>query len=264
MIEIKYNQKNLKNNYTSLKRDFIFDSIFQGLTPAKVYVNNNNDNCLSIVQEGVAYYFGGFSKNESEYQAVIDFYINTLVEKRTHKYHIAKIFFSSLKWKNLLLSKLSSYNIKLVNYNLYQHSLENIPKQQACNYNIVAIDKQLLQKELKHKAGLVAELNYMWGSVAGFLNNGFGSCTVDNQTITGWCTAEYVSDKNCGIGIETVEQYQKQGIAYNNACNLLKMCKEKKLTAHWDCWDSNMGSVKTAEKCGFNKILSYKIIFLKY
>ena len=264
MIEIKYNQKNLKNNYTSLKMDFIFDSIFQGLTPAKVYVNNNRDYSLSIIQEGVDYYFGGLGRNELDYQAVIDYFISTLVEKRTHKYHIAKIYFNSLKWKNLLLSKLSSYNIKLINYNLYQHSLINMPKQQAGDYSILAIDKQLLQKELKHKAGLVAELNYMWGSVEGFLNNGFGSCTVKDQAITGWCTAEYVSDKNCGIGIETVEQYQKQGIAYNNACNLLKMCKEKKLTAYWDCFANNIGSVKTAEKCGFNKILSYEIIFLKY
>lgn len=61
---------------------------------------------------------------------------------------------------------------------------------------------------LRNFADVAAEVESCWPSVADFRRAGFGFCCHDASAIVCWCTAEYVSDGQCGIGIETIPGFQ--------------------------------------------------------
>lgn len=105
------------------------------------------------------------------------------------------------------------------------------------------------------------EIESCWNALADFQQHGFGFCAHDAETIVGWCTAEYVSGNQCGIGIETVETHQRQGFATLVASAFAEHCLEHGITAHWDAWQRNTPSVATAEKVGFVKVEDYTIYF---
>jgi RimJ/RimL family protein N-acetyltransferase len=72
-----------------------------------------------------------------------------------------------------------------------------------------------------------------------------------------WCIAEYVSDGRCGMGIETIPQYQNRGLATLAARAVAAECDARNITAHWDSWKDNHPSVRVAEKLGFELVGDY-------
>lgn len=120
------------------------------------------------------------------------------------------------------------------------------------------IDAALLERrDLLHLERLRGEIESVWPSLEAFLSGGFGFCLVEGSTLAGWCTGEYFSPGWCGIGIETVEEYQRRGVAVFTASAFLEHCQAQGQTAHWDCWAWNEPSVKTAERLGFQRLCEY-------
>jgi len=96
-----------------------------------------------------------------------------------------------------------------------------------------------------------SEIGLMWPSEARFLARGFGVGAIAGDAIVCWCTAEYVSRRMCGIGIETVEAWQNRGIATAAARRFVRLAFSRGLTPHWECDVENLPSVRLAEKLGF-------------
>ncbi len=88
------------------------------------------------------------------------------------------------------------------------------------------------------------------GEISG---KGFGTVAVIDMRIICWCTAEYVSKSKCGIGIEVIDEFQNKGIATATAAHFLEHCLNQDIVAHWECDKDNIGSVRVAEKVGFEK-----------
>ncbi|HEU5391962.1 MAG TPA: GNAT family N-acetyltransferase [Streptosporangiaceae bacterium] len=79
------------------------------------------------------------------------------------------------------------------------------PQRIPAGYQVSAISEQFRQLSTLGNFGEVtAEIRSCWNSMADFRRAGFGFCAHDRATIVCWCTAEYVSGRQCGIGIETV------------------------------------------------------------
>ena len=108
-------------------------------------------------------------------------------------------------------------------------------------------------------ADVIAEIESCWPSMDAFRRAGFGFCAHDGETIVCWCTAEYVSDGQCGIGIETVPGYRGQGVATLTASAFVDHCAARRITPHWDSWSGNLPSVAVAEKVGFSKVETYSV-----
>ena len=98
-----------------------------------------------------------------------------------------------------------------------------------------------------------------WPSFETFLDRGFGFTMLDGTSVVCWCTAEYVSEGKCGIGIETIEAYQRRGIATVVTGEFVRHALASGVNPHWDCWASNTPSVRVAEKMGFADMHDYKI-----
>jgi RimJ/RimL family protein N-acetyltransferase len=127
-------------------------------------------------------------------------------------------------------------------------------------FRITAIHDHLPELAmLSNFDAVIAEIESCWTSMTAFGRAGFGFCAHDHATIVCWCTAEYVSDGQCGIGIETAAAYRGRGFATLTASALARHCAERAIIPHWDSWSGNLPSVAVAEKLGFRKIESYSV-----
>jgi GNAT superfamily N-acetyltransferase len=115
----------------------------------------------------------------------------------------------------------------------------------------------------EHIDELKSEIVGTWGSVRNYERYGFGICMLDKNVIQGWCLSEYNAIDRCGIGIETIEEYQGNGIGKALVNGFMKLCKEKNVIPLWDSWGWNTASVKLAESSGFEEIEEYDTYIIK-
>ncbi|MFC1848988.1 GNAT family N-acetyltransferase [candidate division CSSED10-310 bacterium] len=117
------------------------------------------------------------------------------------------------------------------------------------------IDSYLLsQKYLQNLEHVVAEIEWMWPSLKRYLEKGFGIVALVSQKIICWCTAEYVSQQTCGVGIETIPDFENKGVGTATAAFFVQHCCSGKITPYWECDDQNYGSIRIAEKVGFTRL----------
>lgn len=127
-------------------------------------------------------------------------------------------------------------------------------------FQISVIDDRLAGSDtLANAVEVITEIESCWESLSDFRRNGFGLVAHDARAIVCWCTAEFVSDGKCGIGIETIPAYRGRGFATVTASAFLEHCAERAMTPHWDAWVHNAPSVAVAERIGLDKVETYAI-----
>ena len=77
---------------------------------------------------------------------------------------------------------------------------------------------------------------------------------VDFCRNNGLSTAGGKYEKYIPIDIEVLEEHGKRGVAIALTSAFVKRCIECDLIPHWDCVESNTGSIRLAESIGFEKI----------
>lgn len=258
--------KEIKNNLEVLKElnqpeisHFVIDSIIESNTPARVYVNKPENPSRSIIWEGHNIILGGDISQAKE--MATDLADNILTDEVREKLYFAKLITPSEDWQDSLIEAFDDCKVKTMDRVLFRHSLEDIPELENDDQQleIRVIDSEIIDSELE-KDGMIEEIKGMWGSIDKFLRDGFGTCGIKDGKVVCWCTGEYFSEDYCGIGIETVEEYQQQGIATLTAAAFLKETKQQGLIPHWDSWKENTPSVKVAEKLGFERVKDYSVV----
>lgn len=112
----------------------------------------------------------------------------------------------------------------------------------------------LADEQLQNIENVRAEIRWMWPSEERFYEYGLGCAAVVQSQVVCWCTAEYMSAKRCGIGIETVQAFQRRGVATATAAQFALMCFERGIVPFWECRADNIGSIRVAEKVGFTQL----------
>jgi RimJ/RimL family protein N-acetyltransferase len=116
------------------------------------------------------------------------------------------------------------------------------------------IDADFFEKgQFENNHYVKSEIEWMWSSPERFREKGFGYAAVKEAKIICWCTAEYVSENKCGIGIEVIKEFQNKGIATATTAHFLEHCLNQNIVAHWECDQDNVGSIRVAEKVGFER-----------
>jgi RimJ/RimL family protein N-acetyltransferase len=125
---------------------------------------------------------------------------------------------------------------------------------------IMTGDTRLLNREL-----LLEEIHSESPSLERFFRQNFGFCAQDGQQLVAWCLAEYHSQGRYELGIETIEAYQRQGIATHLADTVIRHAFTQGASEiGWHCWAANTPSVATALKLGFEKALDYPVYYGHY
>jgi GNAT superfamily N-acetyltransferase len=119
-------------------------------------------------------------------------------------------------------------------------------------FALVPIDAALLARpDLQNRDRVWEEIACCWTAPPLFFQHGLGVAALHGESIVGWCTGEYASGNQIGIGIETLATYQGRGLATLMAAAFVARCGERGLVPYWDCWSSNAPSRAVAEKVGF-------------
>ena len=102
---------------------------------------------------------------------------------------------------------------------------------------------------------------FSWDSSEAFLNNGFGYCLVDGNTILSTSFSAFVSNDRIDIGIETSPEYRGRGYGQITAAAMIESCLRKGLEPIWCCRQDNVNSFSLAKKLGFEDTLYVPIYF---
>jgi RimJ/RimL family protein N-acetyltransferase len=126
-------------------------------------------------------------------------------------------------------------------------------------YQMTPLDAALFDRD--DLAGVETLREWVLGdcrTAAEFEQSERGFSVIQGSELVSWCTSEYTcrpvpgGARACELGIQTREDYRRQGFATLVAAATVERCLEEGIQQiGWHCWDSNLGSAATARKVGF-------------
>ncbi len=245
---------------------FVVTAMEVGNSPALAWVDDTHmPNSALIWDKTHSLYFGGDAHNPTFNATLRDFLVDSLIaEARQRTFGLLKLYFANDDWRTQAADLLSDIEIqhhaRILSRLNPQADLSQAPRLPA-HMRLEIIDNDLLQNlSLPGIDALIHEIEACWTSQEHFVDQAFGYCIIeDTHGIVSWCTAEYFSPGVCGIGIETLEQYQRRGLATITARAFAQHANRLGWQVNWDCWLKNRPSVRVAEKVGFEKVADYDI-----
>jgi RimJ/RimL family protein N-acetyltransferase len=122
-----------------------------------------------------------------------------------------------------------------------------------------AIDAALVADEsLGSRDDLLEELQSERASVEDFLQRSFGFCALHDDAIVSLCTSEYNTGDRTELGINTMPEYRRLGIARGLVTHFVEHAFANGYTEiGWHCWADNLPSTRTAESLGFTRVRDY-------
>jgi len=131
---------------------------------------------------------------------------------------------------------------------------------------LLPINTALLSRsELKNLGAVKEEMQSERVSVEDFLRKSFGYCALRGTEIVGWCMSEYNVGDRCEIGIATVEEYRRRGIATLTGTAVIGHASSRGITEiGWHCWADNEASIRTARRLGFRRERDYAVLLVKF
>jgi GNAT superfamily N-acetyltransferase len=239
----------------------VLASVVEGNTEAQLWVTSQPDDhifCLLWDKGNNVFYLSGqvvLSETIKDLALLINTNVKEKAIKERLSYFQVKTLSPSLEnsitdiFQNIPLHKTN----KLF-YTFRAKSVKTFPNAGLEGIQYLPIDADLLEEgKYENNHHVKSEIEWMWPSLEKFLEKGFGTAAVLDARIICWCTAEYVSKGNCGIGIEVIDEFQNKGIATATATHFLELCMNQSIVPHWECNKDNIGSVRVAEKIGFEK-----------
>lgn len=270
MYRINEEFEKVKKLLASNNKKFVFDSIIEGNTQGRIYVNSKDSPELYVIFDGGNFvlYLGGETDNHEEYEKCVNYIRESILTEDLKEFgEWITISYTSNIWKNTLLDVLKGLTIEQDNRVLYKYNLVNTPHDNELDlfFQVKAIDENILNNsELENIEELLDEIIGMWGNTEEFVKNGFGYCALYGEKLISWCTGEFFSEKTCGIGIYTIEEERKKGVASAVTKCFVAECSNRGLVPYWDSWDDNVSSIKVAEKVGFDKVEVYGVMGVKF
>ena len=131
-------------------------------------------------------------------------------------------------------------------------------------YEIARLDDTLLESQGSHlPQTIVDSVRIGWQSRENFLQNGFGFAAIHKDEIVCWCLADVTTGQSCEIGIETVVDHRRLGLATAVTAATVDYCRKAGFShIGWHCGQDNPGSIGTAVNVGF--ILERPYNFYKF
>lgn len=101
-----------------------------------------------------------------------------------------------------------------------------------------------------------------WGSMENFFENGVCTCVLHGNKVVTICSPDCFANDQIDIGIFTLPEYRRQGLAAAAAAATIGAAFKKGFRkVGWHCNTDNIGSWKTAEKVGFKRHITYFYYF---
>ena len=241
-------------------------TVLAGILPGRIYVDDlaSPRTAILIPSNQHRVYVSG-SPEQSMLGDVIDLLFK---QSRAESYGFVVYYDASNQWKQTLeqvLQKHESFSGWRQLYRLREPS-SSWSKSLPEHITIGRINETMIgDSPLENSQLLLEEILSESPSLEHFFRQNFGFSAQDGYTLVAWCLAEYHYQGRYELGIETIEAYQRQGIAAHLASAVIRHAFAKGATEiGWHCWATNTPSIATALKLGFKKVLDYPVYYGQY
>ena len=177
--------------------------------------------------------------------------------KERRPFGFAIDFMPSL-WEEYLAALFTDMESLRAEHQYYRIHLDRpiLPPSLPEGFVLRRVDEALLaQSSLGNYQSLVEEMHSESPSVDDFLQHKFGYCVQCGQDLVGWCLSEYNHGNQCELGIETLEGFQRRGLATATAQATMAYAQSVGMSKiGWHCWKANMPSSSLARKLGFEHV----------
>lgn len=247
--------------FASFRHHLAIESILNGTTPGKVYVDD-----LMTPTVGLAWYKSRFYLSGQP---------ETAVSQSLHHLFTETVYPSGLEamvlhyapaeWEAQAAALFGEKSPIHALRHHYQIKTSPRTVQVPDGFALRWVDASLLTEPLEHLDTLKAEMQSERPSVADFLQHSFGVCLQHGSELVGWCLSEYNTAEQCEVGIEVRELYQKRGFATLLTHALVDEAYRRGIQrVGWHCWARNTASVATALKAGLMKTADCPVYLLLF
>jgi len=219
-------------------------AVLAGSAPGQVWADDPDDPRVALIRSPEGYYLAGDAQHTDGYAA--------LKETLPHDAYLildppAWAGVLDQVWINRAARRHPRLHLLLETYRL-PHWRDLVPD----GYQLLPVDRDLLARtELKNHAH-VAEWVDGWHSIDDFMQNGFGYCLIQGESVASWCIADAVLEDRCEMGVTTDAGHRRRGLAAVVVAAAVEQCLERGFTEiGWHCLRSNVGSIAVARKVGF-------------
>lgn len=258
--------------FKALDHYLIIHAVIDGTSPGEVYVDDRDDPRAAMLCSAEGYFFAGDEKNSAFNKSLAEHIRNEIKQGNLARDFGASISydFHPEAWRKrlgaifnspLLAMSARHYVCKELKYDWRKR----IPE----DFSIERIDDELLERPSlivpdymdSKPEDLRAPLQWMethWGSIENFMINGFGFCTLHADEMVSWCMTDCISGTGVEVGIYTLPAYRMQGLATLTVAATVDYGFSQGFSSiGWHCDRENTGSIRVAEKAGFEKERDY-------
>ncbi len=241
-------------------------AIIEGLTPGQVYVDDPAAPRSALIRRGRRFHLAGSAQNAAFNRALQELFDTEIYPQALAQgERVLVLYYASPDWESALDVILTGKNPMRDMRHLYrlQAPTQDWRAALPSGFTMRAVDRALLDETgLKYHDELIQEVQSEAPSVDYFLRHHFGRCLAGEGAVVSWCLSEYNCDQRCEVGIETVEPYQRRGLATLTASAFVEHALAQGITEiGWHCWASNAASIATALKVGFERAKAYPVYF---
>jgi GNAT superfamily N-acetyltransferase len=236
-------------------------SVLAGILPGRIYVDDSGCPTAAILIPSNQYrvYVGG----EPSVLLLAEV-IHLLYQPALAQHYWFMVHYPSNAWQSTIEQVLQGLGTSTSLRHFYRLREPSEPVTSPLKDPLVLtqISQTLIEgARLVNRDLLIDEIHSESPSLEYFFRSNFGFCAQDGQKLVGWCLAEYHYQGHYELGIETIEAYQRQGIATHVASAVIQRAFAQGATEiGWHCWASNSASIATALKLGFQKELDYPVM----
>lgn len=240
-------------------------TVLAGILPGRIYVDDpaSPETAILIPSNQHRIYVGG-----SPEQSMLGDVIHMLFKQSREESYGFVVYYASNTWKQTIeqvLQKQETFSGWRQFYRLGEPS-SPLSKPLPEHITIGRIDETMVDDStLVNRQHLLEEIQSESPSLEHFFRQNFGFSAQDGHKLVAWCLAEYHYQGRYELGIETIEAYQRQGIAAHLASAVIRHAFAEGATEiGWHCWATNTPSIATALKLGFEKVRDYPVYYGQY
>ncbi|WP_028603638.1 GNAT family N-acetyltransferase [Ottowia thiooxydans] len=98
-----------------------------------------------------------------------------------------------------------------------------------------------------------------WRSAVAFEERGIGVCASTDEGVVSLCYSVFVSHGSYAIDILTIEKFRRFGLARAVAQMFVAECIQRGVQPTWDCYESNLSSMRLAQALGFRRTREFLV-----
>jgi RimJ/RimL family protein N-acetyltransferase len=249
--------------FQGLDYQLITSAVLCGASPGKIWVDSTRQPRSAFMASPEGYFLAGYQHNDAFNHALNELILgDVLPDEKSAQFDDALVVVCHPgTWEHqfdVVLAGRPPIKRRRIHY-LFAKKQVEWKVRAPSGMTVERIDERLLSRPgLSIPEHVMGWMEDNWGSVDGFLQKGFGFCTVHADRIVSWSLADCIAGDACEIGIHTAKEYRRRGLATLTATAAVDYALARGLTAvGWHCNEDNLGSQGVAEKVGFEKERGY-------